>query len=85
MIMGIFSKSINSEEYEKLSKKITDLAADVEDLKKKFAVITTNMSSLRGLINRRIGGDQDVDDSEETKGLNNPVILPENGSLIKHR
>lgn len=83
--MGIFSKTtkLNSDEYEKLTKKIIELNASLEEIKKKFEVITTNMTSLRGLINRRIGGkDIEVDESQ---GLNNPVILPDHGAPFRNR
>lgn len=77
--MGIFSRNINSVEYEKLLKKQLEVSAELEELKKKFEIITTNFNSLRGLINRRIGV------KEETQDINNPVILPDNGIPFKNR
>lgn len=76
--MGIFSKKINSDEFEQLSKKITALVGDVEELKKKFEILTTNYNSLRGLVNRKIGG---VEETTQSKDINNGMFLPDNGAL----
>jgi hypothetical protein len=81
--MGIFSRNtkINSDEYEKLTKKLVEQGAELEELKKKFDVLTTNYNSLRGLINRKLGG-KDLEE-QNSESLNNPVILPWHGNTGK--
>ena len=49
--MAFFSnKKINSEEYDKLSKRITDVESEIDKLVSKFM-------SMRGLIHRKFTGD----------------------------
>lgn len=87
--MNFFSRKkqepMNSEDYEKLSKKITDLATLVEELKVKFRVLETNYDNLRGNFNRKLAGlkkeeaDSDpdpMDQKQDTKSINTSVILP---------
>lgn len=52
--MGIFTKKVNSDEYEKLRKKITENTGLIEELGVKFEQLKVNMNSLRGLVNRKI-------------------------------
>lgn len=83
--MSIFSKNIkqlNSEEYEKLTKKIIDLNSLIEEVRSKLSILETNYHSMRGMINRRIGKHEE---EEENEGLNNPVILRDNGLPFKNR
>lgn len=83
--MGIFSRNtkLNSDEYERLTKKLIEVNSDLQEIKKEFESLRTNQNSLRGLINRRIGGDKENNSESET--LNNPVILPDNGNPFKYR
>jgi len=87
--MNFFSRKkqepMNSEDYEKLSKKITDLATLVEELKVKFRVLETNYDNLRGNFNRKLAGlkkeeadpDPDpMDQKTDSKSINTSVILP---------
>lgn len=76
------NKSVNSEEYEKLSKKISELSSDVTELTAKIRIITSDVSNLRGLFNRKLTGlkkEEQQEENEEEKSINNPVILPYNG------
>lgn len=58
--MGFFgSKKINSIEYEKLSKRLTDIESDIDKLTSKFM-------SLRGLIHRKFTGDLEIEEKKET-------------------
>lgn len=71
--MGIFSrKKLGSDEYENLSKRFTELTLEMNILKSKMEVVTTNMNSIRGLVNRKFG-DYDKEDEtsreEHTDGL----------------
>lgn len=52
-------KKINSHEYEKLSKRLTDIESDIDKLTSKFM-------SLRGLIHRKFTGDLELEDKKET-------------------
>ena len=63
--MGFFSskKKINSDEYEKLSKRFTDLESEIDKLTSKFM-------SLRGLIHRKFTGDlEPTEDLEKEKEI----------------
>lgn len=76
------NKKVNSDEYEKLAKKITDLSSSVDELTAKIRIITSDVSNLRGLFNRKLTGikkEEQVQEEEETKDINNTVILPWNG------
>jgi len=53
-LFGFGSKKINSQEYEKLSKRITDIESTLDKLHSAFM-------SLRGLIHRKATGDFDLD------------------------
>lgn len=74
--MGIFSKrwtQVNSNEFEKLIMKIHELRTEfitfqsgIENLRSELETLRTNQNSLRGLVNKKLSGDQD----EERKGLN---------------
>ena len=56
--MGLFGFRLNSIEYEKLSKRITDLESDIDKFTSKFM-------SLRGLVHRKFTGDIPVDQDEK--------------------
>ncbi len=57
--MGFFGKKkLNSEEYEKLSKRITDIETTIDKLHSSFM-------SLRGLIHRKSTGDIELETSEK--------------------
>jgi len=53
-----FKRKINSEEYEKLSKRITDIEITIDKLHSSFM-------SLRGLIHRKATGDLGLDASDK--------------------
>jgi len=76
-LSSLFSKNkqIGSEEYEKVSKRIVEINTLLEELRTKIQVLETNMNSLRGLINRKVGGF--TKDEAESEKYNNSVILPE--------
>jgi predicted RNase H-like nuclease (RuvC/YqgF family) len=77
-------KNLTSEEYEKLSKQITDLSQQIQQLKSTTDFLETNLRSLRGLVNRKLSGDKDMEETE-TKDINNPVILPYDGSFKRYK
>jgi len=80
---------INSDEYEKLHKKITELVGLIDELKINVTMLQTDCSNLRGQFNRKLQGikkeEKDLDDSDMEKGINNPVILPDHGNPFKYR
>ena len=84
-------KYLNSEEYESISKKVTQLSSTIEELSTKFKVLETNYNDLRGKFNRKLSGikkeeaNGDELGQEETKTINNPVILPYDGTFSKYR
>lgn len=85
--MAFWNKRVmNSDEYEKLTKKITDLTSDFQKLEARTNGIVTDIANLRGRFNQklsRIKKEELEDTDEETKdkeeSINNPVILPHNG------
>lgn len=60
--MGFFgsNKKLNSEEYEKLAKRITNTETDIDKLTSKFM-------SLRGLIHRKFTGDLELNEDSDKK------------------
>lgn len=67
----------NKREIEDLQKKVDKAITDICTLQHDFELLKTNQNSLRGLINRKISGVRE----EENKDLNNPVILPYDGTF----
>jgi len=84
-------KRVNSIEYEKLSKRIVELSSICEELQNKFKILETNYNDLRGKFNRKLSGIKKEEANgeelgqEETKTINNPVILPYDGTFSKYR
>jgi hypothetical protein len=76
------NKKINSEEYEKLFKRITELESKIDIASSNCENLKSTVSSLRGLVNRKIAGEET---KEETNDLNNPIILPDHGTPFRNR
>jgi len=77
-------KQINSDEYEKLTKKIIELNSDVSDLTAKIRILTSDNSNLRGLFNRKLTGLKKEEIPEETteeKDINNSILVPYSGNF----
>ena len=72
--------NLNSAEYEKLLKKSVEVTAKLEELQIKLEVLRTDLQDMRGKFNRKLRGIR-LEEEEETKDINNPVILPFNGSF----
>lgn len=53
------TKIANSDEYERLSKKLIDLSAAVAALAGKYEILETNVANLRGKLNQRLRGRED--------------------------
>lgn len=70
---------VNSDEYEFLLKRISELKAEVAELSSKVAAVTSDAANLRGQFNRKVSGIKKEESKEETQSINNPVILPYNG------
>lgn len=63
---------LTSKEFDTLSRKITELSSEVEDLKIKFRFMNTNYDNLRGQFNRKLSGlkkeeEQQPDEEQEFK------------------
>ena len=68
----------------KISKKNTEIFSELEELKVKIKVLETDINNLRGNFNRKLTKlkKEDMEEKkEETQTINNPVILPYNGSF----
>lgn len=78
------NKVINSEEYEKLFKRITELNNKVEEIIGKIAIINTNYDNLRGNFNRKLSGTKEKEEiKEETaKDIKQNVFLSPNGAAL---
>jgi len=83
--MNFFNKKLNSEEYEKLSKKITELSADLNELSSKVRIIQSDNANLRGQFNRKLSGIKKDEDVEETQDINKGVLLPFDGNTFKFK
>lgn len=78
---------INSDEYEKLTKRIVDLYGIIEELSSKIRVVQSDNANLRGQFNRKLLGlkkEEQVEEQAEEKDINNQVILPYDGNIFKH-
>ena len=76
--MGIFHKkslSMNSDEYEKLAKRITDIESEMDKFVVKFM-------SLRGLIHRKKFDDiPEESESKKPDNINTDMFLPDNRGI----
>ena len=85
--MNFWNKKINSEEYEKLSKKLIELSNEIGELSSKIKLVQSDNANLRGQFNRKLLGfkkeETPQENTEESQGINNPVILPDNGHNFK--
>ncbi len=70
---------MNSEEYENLARKLIDLDSQLKMLETSFKGLETQMNSLRGWMNRRVGGK--MNEEEETQSLNSGGDLALRGSI----
>lgn len=83
---------LNSSEYEQLAKKVVSLSTKVDELEGKFKVLQTGHDNLRGNFNRKLSGlkeeekvepkEEEMDQSEASKSINNPMFLPFHGTAI---
>lgn len=73
-----FKKKINSDEYERISKQVIDLKADIAEIKTNLINLEQQIRSLRGTVNKRIYKD---DPNDQTKDLYNGMLLPYDGSF----
>lgn len=81
------NKSLNSDEYEKLTKKIIEFDSKIEKAIVDLKILQTNYDNLRGNFNRKLSGikkEEATESTEQEKDINNPVILPWNGTPLKH-
>jgi hypothetical protein len=74
-------KSLNSEEYDKILKKLSELDNKVEVLNGKFKALETNYDLLRGQFNRKLAGirkeELDLAGSPDAGNTSVPVSSPE--------
>lgn len=70
-----------------MENKISILKTRVDNLELTIEMLKNHITSIRGLINRKFSTPRDDEEYEEEEGkdINNPVILPENGVIRKHR
>lgn len=70
-------KKVNSEEYERIVKRLIDMESDIMKLKGENISLESQIRTIRGKLNRTIYKDND----DEGKDLNSSVLLPYNGSF----
>ena len=83
-----FKKNLNSEEYEKLLKKLVDVEAKLSVVSTELEQLKTNQNSIRGLINRKLNPekvDEVVEEGETETNKNPNIFLAPNGAALKHR
>jgi len=73
-MFGLFKKHensgaqiTNSAEYERLSKKITDISSDLAALKGQLEIHKTDLANLRGKFNQRLRGREDQSTDQPAK------------------
>lgn len=65
--------SVNSKEYEALLKRVAEVRHDFEGIKSRVDACETNISSMRGLINRyNCKKKKETEEEEETETYNKP-------------
>ena len=80
--MNFWKKTkINSDEYEYLHKRITELSNLVSELSAKIATVQSDAANLRGQFNRKLSGLKANEEKTESESINNPIILPWNGNI----
>jgi len=62
------SKPVNSEEYERLSKKFSDVLHELEDAKAKISKLDQELATIRARVNRKIGGEVEEKKEEKYQG-----------------
>ncbi len=61
--MGLFTKKeINSQEYEKILRRIAELDSAISALSGKVDSLFTNQQSLRGMVNRRFSKEEESEE-----------------------
>lgn len=91
--MSFWKKSnetpLNSSEYEKISKRLTEFAGTIEEIKNNFKILETNYNNLRGNFNRKLSGLKEEEKvapkEEEMSGETNikpSVFLSPNGTPL---
>lgn len=77
---------LNSDEYERASKRIIELHSRVEELQNKIAVLQTNYDNLRGQFNRKLSGikeeEKKVEMTESETNIKKNIFLSPDGSII---
>lgn len=71
----MFNKKLE-EYYWKLEARVSALEKNPNDERMEIEKLKTQLISLRGLVNRRIGGESSTQKESGQEGFNNPVILP---------
>lgn len=74
-------QTLNSDEYEKLSKKMIDLKEELETFGVKLNVLRTDVDNLRGNFNRKLKGlkkeEMEEEEDSKTKDIYRGILLPE--------
>ncbi len=65
-MLNFFNKKLNSDEYEAIIKKFTDLTLLVEQFKGMVIRLDTEVASMRGRINRKFHGEPITEEKKET-------------------
>jgi len=72
-------KCINSDEYEKLIRRISEEAARISHLENDFKILSTNVDNLRGNFNRKLSGiakNEEQTKQQETESFINSNEVP---------
>jgi archaellum component FlaC len=74
--------TLNSDEYERVNKRIIELRHEIEELAIKYKILETNYNNLRGNFNRKLNKLKEEEEPEETeKDINNQSVLLPHGSF----
>ena len=76
---------MNSEEYEKLNKRIIDILSAIEELTSKVRIVQSDNANLRGQFNRKLLGlkkSDNLEESETEPKKESSIFLGPNGNPL---
>jgi len=76
------ANAVNSNEYEKLSKRIAELDAEVRICKTSCQMLETDVANLRGKFNQRLKGLAPIEEKKEEKPEEKKIETINNSELV---
>lgn len=75
---------LRSDEYERISRRFTEVVAIVEELQNKFKILETNYNNLRGNFNRKLSKikEEEKEEMQTETNIKPSIFLTPNGAPI---